>query len=135
MEQRILKAINHIKYVSKKGVTIFGIQRFWKTTFDGTSLGEVICEMQQNGKLDGKFKIINPIYDDKNFAEDPPEIYPKTCNDKSYIPKESFDTATINSKNENNNDNYGETLSDKSLLMNILIPMIQIKLHLMTKLL
>ena len=30
MEQQILKAINHIKYVSKKGVTISGIQRFVK---------------------------------------------------------------------------------------------------------
>ena len=62
------------EYVSKKGVTISGIQRFLKkkstTTFDETSLGEIICEMQQNGEIDGKFKIMNPIYDDKNFAED-----------------------------------------------------------------
>ena len=70
MEQQILKAINHIKYVSKK---ILGIQRFLKkkstTAFDET-LGEIIFKMQQNGKIDGKFKIMNPIYDDKNFAED-----------------------------------------------------------------
>ena len=32
MEQQVLKAINHIKYVSKKGVTISGIQRFLKKT-------------------------------------------------------------------------------------------------------
>ena len=75
MEQQILKAINHIKYVSKKGVTISGIQRFSKkkkttTAFDETSLGEIICKMQQNIKIDGKFKIMNPIYDDENFAED-----------------------------------------------------------------
>ena len=30
MKQQILKAINHIKYVNKKGVTISGIQRFLK---------------------------------------------------------------------------------------------------------
>ena len=30
MEQQILKAISHIKYVSKKGVTISDIQRFLK---------------------------------------------------------------------------------------------------------
>ena len=30
MEQQILKVINHIKHVSKKGVTISGIQRFLK---------------------------------------------------------------------------------------------------------
>ena len=79
-------------------------------TLDETSLGEIIREMQQNGKIGGKFKFINPIYDDKNFAEDPLEIHPKTCNDKSYIPEESVDTALINS----NNNNYSET--DKSFI-------------------
>ena len=48
MEQQILKAINHVKYVSKKGVTISGIQRFLKrkstTTLDETSLGEIIVD-------------------------------------------------------------------------------------------
>ena len=61
--------------------------------------------MQQNGKIDGKFKIMNPIYDDKNFAEDPREIHPKT-----FHPEESVDTTLINS----NNDNYSET--DKSFI-------------------
>ena len=50
----------------KKGMTISSIQRFLKkkytTTFDETSLGEIICEMQQNGKIDDKFKIINPVH-------------------------------------------------------------------------
>ena len=109
MEQQILKTINHVKYVSKKGVTISAIRRFLEkkstTTFDETSLGEIICEMQQNGKIDGKFKIMNPIYDDKNFAEDPREIHPKT-----FHPEESVDTTLINS----NNDNYSET--DKSFI-------------------
>ena len=109
MEQQISKAINHIKYVSKKGVTISGIQRFLKkkstTTFDKTSLGEIICEMQQNGKVDRKFKIMNGIYDDKHFPEDPREIHPKT-----FHPEESVDTTLINS----NNDNYSET--DKSFI-------------------
>ena len=56
-------------------------------------MGEIKCEMQQNGKIVGKFKIINPIYEDKNIPEDPLEIHPTTCNDKSYIPEESVDTA------------------------------------------
>ena len=51
--------------------------------------------MQQNGKIDGKFKIINPIYDDKNFAEDPLKIHPKTCIDKSHILEESVDATLI----------------------------------------
>ena len=103
---------SRLKYVSKKGVTITGIQRFLKKkstiTFDETSVGEIICKMQQNGKIDGKFKIINPIYGDKNFAEDSLELHPKTCNDKSYISEESVDNASVNS----NNDSYSTT--DKS---------------------
>ena len=85
--------------------------------------------MQQNGKIDGKFKIINPTYDDKNIVEDHLEIHPKTYNDKSCIPEESVDTTSI-------------TLiiiiiakPIKVLPMNILIPMIQIKLYLIAKLL
>ena len=59
-----------------------------------------MCEMQQNCKIDGKFKIANPIHDDKNFAEDSLEIHPKTCNDESYITEEWVDTVWINSKNK-----------------------------------
>ena len=109
MEKQILKAISHIKYVSKKDVTISGIQRFLKkkstTTFGETTLGEIICKMQQNGKIGSKFKIMNRIYDDKNFAEDPLKVHPKT-----FHPEESVDTTSINS----NNDDYGET--DKSFI-------------------
>ena len=43
--------------------------------------------------------------DDKNFAQDPHEIYPKT-----FIPEESVNTILMNS----NNDNYSET--DKSFI-------------------
>ena len=97
MEQQILKAINHIKYVSKKGVTIQSVYKdswkkiyhhLWRNLFERNYM-----RMQQNGKIDGKFKIINPIYEDKNFVEDPLEIYPKTCNNKSYIPEESVNTT------------------------------------------
>ena len=64
-------------------------------------MGEIICEMQQNDKIKGKFKIINCIYDDKNFAEDSLEIHPTTFNDKSYIPEESVDTTLLNSHYDN----------------------------------
>ena len=52
-----------------------------------------------------QFKIMNPIYGDKNFAEDPPEIHPKT-----FIPEELVNTTFINS----NNDNYSEIKGWKS---------------------
>ena len=90
-------------------MTITGIQRFLKkhctTTFDETSVGEIICKMQQNGKIDGKFKIMIPIYDNKNFVEDPLKIHPKI-----FHPEESVDVKLINS----NNNNYSET--DKSFI-------------------
>ena len=135
MEQQILKAINHIKYGSKKELTITSIQRFLKekstTTFDEASVGEIICEMQQNGNIDGKFKIINPIYDDKNFVEDPLEIHSTTCNDKSYISEESVDSASVNSNDDNyrandksftgehiNSDDPNKTASDSEITIN-----------------
>ena len=78
--------------------------------------------MQLNSKIDGKFKIVNPIYDDKSFTEDTIEIHPKTCNDKTYILEESVDTASIDYKNENsNNDNYGDNAFRN------LVPFIQFK--------
>ena len=64
--------------------------------------------MQQNEKIDGKFKMINPIYDHKNFTRDPPRNSFQTCNDILYSRK-LVHTALINS---NNNNNYSET--DKS---------------------
>ena len=79
------------------------------TTFDETSLGEIICKMQQNGKIDGKFKIMIPIYDDKNFVEDPLQIHLKI-----FHPEESV--AVIIAK------------PIKVLSMNILTLMLQINL-------
>ena len=64
--------------------------------------------MQQNGKIDDKFKIVNPIYDDKYFAEDPIEILPTICNKNFYIPEKSVDTAS--------NTLLDKTKSDKILV-------------------
>ena len=86
-------------------MTTFGIQKLLRkkstTTLDETSLGKIISEMQQNGKIYDKFKIVNPIYEDKNFAEDPIEILPTICNENFYISEKSVDTAS-------------NTLSDKT---------------------
>ena len=88
MEQipKILQAINHITYASKKGVTISGIHRISQkkkstTNYDKTSLREIICEIHQNGKTDGKLKTVNPNYDEKSFPEKPFDIYRQNSND------------------------------------------------------
>ena len=89
--------------------------------------------MQHNGKIRDKFKVVNQIYDDKNFAKDVIKIYPKTCNDKFFIQQKSLDTqpgftcskltietleqgtASNKSINENSiNNNYHNILSNKS---------------------
>ena len=69
------------------------------TTFDEASLWKIICKMQENGKIDDKLKIINSIYEYKNFSEDSLDIHSKNCKDKSYNLEESVDIASINSKN------------------------------------
>ena len=89
----------------------------------------------QNIAIDGKFKIINPIYDSKNFVEEPLEIRPQK-------------PATINLIFQKNQLILHQlTLKMKILIMvvigksikvlpmNILIPLIQIKLHLIAILL
>ena len=73
-----------------------------------------------------KLKIMNPIYDDKTFAEDSPKIHPKT-----FIPEESIDTTLINSSNENyresekrfidehtNSDDPNKTASNSEITIN-----------------
>ena len=55
--------------------------------------------MQENGKIDDKLKIINSIYEYKDFSEDSLDIHSKNCKDKSYNLEESVDIASINSKN------------------------------------
>ena len=75
---------------------------------------EIICELQQNAKVDDKFKI-SPIYEDEKFPENSLEVHSKSHKDKPYILDESVDTALNNAYNENSiNDNYGNILSDKS---------------------
>ena len=73
-----------------------------------------MCEMQQNGKIDNKSKIMNPIYDDKNFTEDPLEIHTKI-----FIPEASVDT-TLNSETDEhiNSDDPNKTASNSEITIN-----------------
>ena len=67
LKLRIFQKINHQINVSKKKNDHIQYTKILEkkkstTTFDETSLGEIKCEMQQNGKIDDKFKIINPVH-------------------------------------------------------------------------
>ena len=118
MEQKILKAINHITYASKKGVTTSGIHRILQkkstTNYDKASLGEIICKTQQNDKTNGKLKTVNPNYDEKSFLGEPFDIHPKILTINLIIQTNSH-TASINTIDENSiNNNYGNILCNKS---------------------
>ena len=70
--KRELPYLVYIEFRKKKKST---------TNYDKTSLGEIICEIHQNGKTDGKLKTVNPNYDEKSFPEKPFDIYRQNSND------------------------------------------------------
>ena len=65
MENQILKAINHIKYVSKKkhcSVKIFNyLQNNGASNYDYDSVVNKIQELMENGIIDHSYKIIDPV--------------------------------------------------------------------------
>ena len=91
--------------------------------------------MQGNSKIDDKSKIANPIYDTKKFAEDSLEIHRKDSNDESYFPGESIKHQLTLKKIILRIIIIATSYLINVLPMNMLILMIQIKLHLITKLL
>ena len=72
MENQILKAINHIKYVSKKKpctLKIFNyLQNNYASNYDYHSVEDKLNELQSNGIIDDSYKIINPILEEISFT-------------------------------------------------------------------
>ena len=107
MEQQILKVISHIRYVSKKGLTIEWpvYKDSWKKIYHclwWNLFGRnYIQKLQQESKINVKSKIVNPIYDNKHFAEDFLEIHFHTCSDRYYISDEAADICIKYLKIEN----------------------------------
>ena len=71
MDNQLLRAINHIKYLSKKKlctVKIFNyLENNWDSNYDYESLRNEIAESRNNGIIDETFKITNPIKEVLNF--------------------------------------------------------------------
>ena len=65
MENQILKAINHIKYVSKKkhcpGKIFDYLQSNGASIYGYDSVVKKIQELMINGVIDQSYKIINPV--------------------------------------------------------------------------
>ena len=74
IDNQVLRAINHIKYVSKKKPSILKIfnylQKDGASNFNYELLENEIALLKNNGNIDETFKIINPIEEVLNFPED-----------------------------------------------------------------
>ena len=74
MENQILKAINHIKYISKKKhgtVKIFNyLQNNGASNYDYDSVVNKIQELMENGIINQSYKIIDPVTEVLNLPPD-----------------------------------------------------------------
>ena len=91
IENQILKAINHIKYISKKKpctLKIFNyLQNNYASNYDYHSVEDKLIELKSNGIIDDSYKIINPVQEVMNFVtEDEVIIYLENSEDESNDP-------------------------------------------------
>ena len=96
IENQILKAINNIKYCSKKIPCTLKIFNYLKNNYASNyvyhSFGDTLNELKSNRIIDDSYKIINPIQEIINFVtEDEVIIYSETSEDES---NDSHRTAT-----------------------------------------
>ena len=74
MNNQVLRAINHIKYVSKKKPSTLKIFNYLKnngvSNYSYKSLENEIAELRNNGIIDRIFKVTNSIKEVVNFPED-----------------------------------------------------------------
>ena len=88
IENQILKAINHIKYISKKKpctLKIFNyLQNNYASNYDYHSVEAKLNELKSNGIIIGdSYKIRNPIQEVMNFVtEDEVIIYSENSEDE-----------------------------------------------------
>ena len=78
MDSQVLRAINHIKYVSKKkpsALKIFNyLQNNGVSNYNYELLENEITELRNKEIIDETFKITNPIKEVLNFPEDDVDI-------------------------------------------------------------
>ena len=93
MDNQVLRAINHIKCVSKKKpctVKIFNyLQNNGASNSDYKSLENEISELRNNGIIDKTFKITNPIEEVLNFPEDDVDITSENSDTSCLNPQSS----------------------------------------------
>ena len=100
IENQILKAINHIKYISKKNpctLEIFNyLQNNYASNYDFHSVEVKLNELKPNGIIDDRYKIIKPIQKIMNFVtEDEVTIYSENIEDESSDPHRTATSPKI----------------------------------------
>ena len=100
IENQILKAINHIKYISKKKpctLKIFNyLQNNYASNYDYHSVEAKLNELKSNGIIDDSYKIINPIQEVMNFVtEDEVTICSENSEDEPNDPHRTVTPTKI----------------------------------------
>ena len=106
MDNQVLRAISHIKYVSKKKpstLKIFNyLQNNGASSYNYKSLENEIAELRNKGIIDETFKITNPIKEVLNFPEDDVDITSENSDisclntQSSQIDEENHATPSLN---------------------------------------
>ena len=106
MDNQVLRAINHVKYVSKKKpctVKVFNyLQNNGASNYDYESLENEIGELRNNGIIDETFKITNRIEEVLNVLEDDVDIKSENTDisclntQSSHIDEENDVTSSLN---------------------------------------
>ena len=100
MENQILKAINLIKYISKKKSCTFKIfdclQNNLASNYNYHSIEDKLNELTSYEIIDDSYKIINPILEIMNFVtEDEANIYSQNFEDQSNNPHRTATSPKI----------------------------------------
>ena len=78
MDNQVLRAINHIKYVNKKKPSTFKIFHYLQnnvtSNYNYELLENEIAELSNNGIIDKTFKTTNPVEEVLKFPEDDVDI-------------------------------------------------------------
>ena len=108
MDNQVLRAINHIKYVSKKKTSTLKIfnhlQNNGASNCNYKSLENEIAELRNNGIIDETFKVTNLIKEVLNFPEDDVAITSENS-DVSCLNTQSSQVDEENDANPSLNNN------------------------------
>ena len=100
IENQILKAINHIKYISKKKPCTLKIynhlQNNYASNFDYHSVEAKLNKLKANGIIDDSYKIINPTQEVMNFVtEDEVTVCSENSEDEPNGPHRTVTSTKI----------------------------------------